>query len=160
MQEEACQACIIPDPQCSQPYNTLSDSWRQVGKWSSAQDHGNCDQNLATVWYRFSFPGQSNGSLARIPTSPPDNAYTYEGKTCGTQAFAWMDASLPSVGHPPKAVTMKFAHNGKAVGNRVWNRDAKVVACSDDNGNTFYLYHLSPTLNCNIAYCATAAITP
>ena len=71
-----------------------------------------------------------------------------------------MDASLPSLGHPPKAVTMKFAYHGKPVYSTDWNREAKIVACSDDGVNTFYLYHLSPTVHSYLAYCATVATTP
>ena len=59
-----CQCVPLPDPQCSQPYTTLSDSWRRVVYSSSAQDPNNCDKTLSPGWYRFSFPGQSNGHLA------------------------------------------------------------------------------------------------
>ena len=156
-----CQCRTLPDPQCSQAYVTLSDSWRRVVYSSSAPGAHltNCDKTLSPGWYRFSFPDQSNGHLARIPTSPPATEYTYQGNTCGTVVTAWMDASLPSIGHPPKDVTMKFAYEGKAVYDPSLNREAKVVACSEDGLNTFYLYHLSPTTQCNLAYCATAATT-
>ena len=155
-----CQCRTLPDPQCSQAYVTLSDSWRRVVYSSSAPGAHltNCDKTLSPGWYRFSFPDQSNGHLARIPTSPPATEYAYPGKTCGTGVTAWMDGSLPSIGHPPKAFTMKFAYKGNAEWP-VRPVRAKVVACSEDGLNTFYLYHLSPTATCPIAYCATAATT-
>ena len=58
-------------------------------------------------WYRFSFP---EAPFAKIPTTPPllENRQ-YDMKSCGTHGVSWVDASYPSVGEPPKNVTIKFA---------------------------------------------------
>ena len=149
---EECEVCR--DPQCDRPYTTLSQEWRHVKYSSTAQDHTKCDNRLTTGWYRFTFPGKENGMLARIPTSPPATQYTYSGKTCGTNVSAWMFASLPVLGDPPKDVTMKMAYNGRADYDSKWGRAAKVVACNDESGNIYYLYYLRSTL-CTMLYCAT-----
>jgi hypothetical protein len=75
---------------------------------------------------------------------------------CGTSFTAWMDECLPAIGAPPKDVTMKFARRGTDDYDR-YRRDAKVVACLNDQ-NTYYLYYLNPTNDCNLAYCATTDI--
>ena len=80
------------------------------------------------------------------------------GKTCGTMGTAWMDASLPALGDPPKDVTMKIAFNGNADFSKDLSRAAKVVACKDTRGQIYYLYHLIPMEICHFLYCATTQV--
>ena len=70
---------------------------------------------------------------------------------------AWMDAVLPAVGAAPKDVTVKIAVHGNfdVAG---WRRAAKVVACTDNSRQVFYLYYLRPMDICDFLYCAATSI--
>eukprot|EP00092_Neocalanus_flemingeri_P046929 GFUD01052980.1.p1 GENE.GFUD01052980.1~~GFUD01052980.1.p1 ORF type:complete len:341 (+),score=79.07 GFUD01052980.1:76-1023(+) len=155
---------IIPNaghPQCKMDYTTWTEDWRMVKYSTQAQAATHCDQapassyktGLTSGWHRFVF----NGVHARIPTHAPASQYRGYGQICGTNAASWMDGTLPSLGEPPKDVTIKFSGAGKAEYNTNTRKPAKVVACLDENYQTFYLYHLVQVASCNFAYCATTA---
>eukprot|EP00092_Neocalanus_flemingeri_P059837 GFUD01071657.1.p1 GENE.GFUD01071657.1~~GFUD01071657.1.p1 ORF type:complete len:342 (-),score=90.72 GFUD01071657.1:111-1082(-) len=154
---------IIPiagHPQCMMDYTTWTEDWRMVRYSTQPQAANHCDQAPASSintgftsgWHRFVF----NGVDARIPTHAPASQY-YQGygQTCGTYGASWMDGSLPSLGEPPKDVTIKFSGGGQAEYSTKFRKPAKVVACLDENYQTFYLYHLVQVYQCNLAYCAT-----
>eukprot|EP00092_Neocalanus_flemingeri_P059839 GFUD01071659.1.p1 GENE.GFUD01071659.1~~GFUD01071659.1.p1 ORF type:complete len:230 (-),score=36.21 GFUD01071659.1:111-746(-) len=154
---------IIPiagHPQCMMDYTTWTEDWRMVRYSTQPQAANHCDQapasstksGLTSGWHRFVF----NGVHARIPTHPPPKQYQGSGKTCGTTAVSWMDGSLPSLGEPPKDVTMKFSYDKDEYDTNA-RKPAKVVACLDENYQNFYLYHLVPVTSCYYAYCATTA---
>ena len=146
------------DEQCSKPYEIFSDSWRKIDFTSSTT--GNCDSDLGPDWYRFSFNG--NASYARIPSSPPAKKHKGSKKPCGTHRVAWMYESLPTVGEPPKNVTMHWSagywnvDKGEYLGDDTYgtSKPASIVACRDEFQNTFYIYSLVPPQRCNNAYCA------
>jgi len=146
------------DEQCSKPYEILSDSWRKIDFTPSST--GNCDSGLVPNWYRFSFNG--NSSYARIPSSPPAKKHQGTKKPCGTSRVAWMYESLPSVGEPPKNITIHWSagywnvNNGEYLGDDTYgtSKPASIVACRDDMKNTFYIYSLVPPQRCSNAYCA------
>jgi len=146
------------DEQCSKPYEILSDSWRKIDFTSSST--GNCDSGLVPNWYRFSFNG--NDSYARIPSSPPARKHQGTKKPCGTARVSWMYESLPSVGEPPKNVTIHWSagywnpNSGIYLGDDTYgtSKPASIVACRDDMKNTFYIYSLVPPQRCSNAYCA------
>eukprot|EP00092_Neocalanus_flemingeri_P033813 GFUD01036767.1.p1 GENE.GFUD01036767.1~~GFUD01036767.1.p1 ORF type:complete len:346 (-),score=83.92 GFUD01036767.1:357-1304(-) len=153
---------IIPNaghPQCKMDYTTWTEDWRMVKYSTQAQAANHCDQapasstktGLTSGWHRFVF----NGVHARIPTHAPASQYQGYGQICGTNGASWMDGSLPSLGEPPKDVTMKFSGDKKAEYDTSVRKPAKVVACLDENYQTFYLYHLVPVSGCHLAYCAT-----
>ena len=76
--------------------------------------------------------------------------------------MAWMYESLPTVGEPPKNVTMHWSEgywnigNGEYLGDDTYgiSKPASIVACRDELQNTFYIYSLVPPQSCNYAYCA------
>jgi len=146
------------DKQCSRPYKILSDSWRKID--FNPAGTSNCDNTLDPNWYRFSFDG--NASYARIPSNPPAKKHQGTKKPCGTSRVAWMYGSLPTVGEPPKNVTMHWSggswnvNNGEYYGDDTYGtpKHASVVACRDELKNTFYIYSLVPPQRCNNAYCA------
>ena len=110
-------------------------------KYSSYGQYTNlCDDDLATGWYRFTFPGTANGDYARIPTHPPAKQYQSHGQTCGTSITAWMKEILPAVGDSPKEVVMRFAWSGTddLTSRRV--SGTKVVSCLDGDDKEFFLY--------------------
>jgi len=143
------------DKQCSRPYKILSDSWRKI---DFNPVGSNCDSTLEPNWYRFSFDG--NASYARIPSNPPAKKHQGTKKPCGTNRVAWMYGSLPTVGEPPKNVTMHWSagywNDGTYLGEDTYGtpKTASIVACRDELKNTFYIYSLVPPQRCNNAYCA------
>eukprot|EP00092_Neocalanus_flemingeri_P006048 GFUD01006517.1.p1 GENE.GFUD01006517.1~~GFUD01006517.1.p1 ORF type:complete len:450 (-),score=94.93 GFUD01006517.1:111-1406(-) len=161
MQDDAGN--IIPiagHPQCMMDYTTWTEDWRMVSYSTQRHAADHCDlapassinTGFTSGWHRFVF----NGVDARIPTHAPASQY-YQGygQTCGTYGASWMDGSLPSLGEPPKDVTIKFSGGGQAEYSTKFRKPAKVVACLDENYQTFYLYHLVQVYQCNLAYCAT-----
>eukprot|EP00092_Neocalanus_flemingeri_P059840 GFUD01071660.1.p1 GENE.GFUD01071660.1~~GFUD01071660.1.p1 ORF type:complete len:232 (-),score=37.79 GFUD01071660.1:17-658(-) len=154
---------IIPiagHPQCMMDYTTWTEDWRMVRYSTQPQAANHCDQapasstksGLTSGWHRFVF----NGVHARIPTHAPASQYYQDWRQiCGADGASWMDGSLPSLGEPPKDVTMKFSGDKKAEYSTSFRKPAKVVACLDENYQTFYLYQLVPVYQCDLAYCAT-----
>jgi len=147
---EETEDCVPHDVQCTRPYNTLSDSWRRIAHQSSHRPYS-CDKRngfKGNAWNRFVLEGK-NGA---IPTVKAPKRYMDSGKTCGTYTAAWMDATHPQLGEPPRSVQMKFERESGS------NRDvteAKVVACAEEDGKPFYLYYLPTPDECDLAYCAT-----
>ena len=121
----------------------------QAGSWFA-------HTGLAAGWYRFHFP---SAPYAKIPTTAPLKQYVgIDHQSCGTNAVSWMEDSLPAIGQPPKDVTINFAwHANYRKGFRDYSKGypspAKIVACPAGS-ETMYLYFLSPTPDCYLAYCA------
>jgi len=146
-------------PQCSQPYTTLSDDWRQwcvrgqctsEGRFCDYKHKGSSKYGQWTEfkagWYTFSFPYSPYATLNYIPS----------GK-CGTWAMSWSGDTLPKVGDPVKDITINFTEHTPFDHSIT----GKVVACRvADTNSVRYLYYLQdiPGDYCG-AYCANTSST-
>jgi len=134
------------DPQCHQPYVTLSQEWRKINYTTSTNDDIHSDRTLETGWYRFAF---DNFPGAKIPLEPPAKEFQQQGHTCGAVITSWTPNSLPELGDIPKSIVIKFAW----AGNDAYTvTNAKIVACPKD-GHIIYLYYLHHAPDAS-AYCA------
>jgi predicted nucleic acid-binding Zn-ribbon protein len=120
------------DPQCSEPYTTITDARRNVTTTGGPYV---CDNGLATGWYRF-----SGAAGSYIPLSAPAKY------SCGTHAPGWMNGSLPSESDGIVARQVCYNWNGSCS----WPNNIKVVNCGD-----FFLYELVKPIACHVRYCGT-----
>ena len=144
---------FVGDIQCTRRYTTLKESWRRIFPGVAQSGSAHCDTSNSTGfkegWYRFSFP---EAPFAKIPTTPAllENRQL-DMKSCGTHRIPWVDASYPSVGEPPKDVTIRWAWENTE--DSYYPTQAKIVACHT-KGQTMYLYYLPAVTACSNAYCA------
>jgi len=139
--------------QCSQPYTTLSDDWRQVSLSGLALKDKFCDYKyngwtkygewteFKAGWYTFSFPSYPYATLPNTPS----------GK-CGTWAMSWSGNTLPMLGDPVKDINIQWAEHTP----NDYSTTGKVVACRVAGTNSVrYLYYLLDVSGdyCG-AYCA------
>lgn len=121
------------DPQCNEPYTTITDGRRNV------TTHGSpyvCDSGISPGWYRF-----SGTAGTHIPLSAPPKL------SCGTHAPGWMNGSLPA--DSDGIVTRQVCYPWFS-STCQWSNNIQVVSCGD-----FYLYKLVRTPTCNLRYCGT-----
>ena len=57
------------------------------------------------------------------------------------------------VGEEPTRRIICFASQDSGLDCQ-WSVEAKVVACQEEDGSTFYLYELPHTPQCSMVYCA------
>ncbi|KAM4023905.1 uromodulin-like [Anomaloglossus baeobatrachus] len=130
--------CVDP---CS-TYTTLNDPWRSTLNYVSSAYAGSysftCDNDKAG-WYRFVGSGGT-----RIPETcmPP--------LSCGTHAPMWMYGVHPTMSDGVVNRTACASWSGNCC---YWSSAIRVKACPSG----YYVYQLSGTPACTLAYCTYAA---
>ena len=108
-------------------------------------DQPYCDQRssgsksvdwIGTRWYRFTGP-----SGTRIPTENPGEY------RCGTRFTGWLKGRHPRT--PDTTIDAKVCFNGYQ-GECSKSVDVKITNC-----NSYFVYYLPDTPECNLRYCAT-----
>lgn len=134
--------CLQVDPQCLEPYTSLTLADRSINFNDGNSGIEFCDDTnynfdaewAGTGWYRIT--GDAGN---QIPESSP-SIYS-----CGTDAPGWLNGTHPDV--EDGAVPMQVCFNWS--GNQCrWAASIEVVNCGG-----FFLYHLPDTPVCSLRYC-------
>ena len=127
---------IVSLPNQCTSYTTNTDSTRNVASGTGSL----CDNTLVAGWYRFI--GGAGTQLAA--------AYVNINK-CSTSATGSYNGSMPSTAGTTTYGTLCLNNNGYLCSGTGSGATIAVTNC-----NGYYVYFLSPILNCNSRYCTTA----
>jgi len=131
-----------PDPCDPVNYNELNEPHRSTGYKHGFPEKPLCDIHLAEGWYRF-----TSGAGGRMPESCPDRL------SCGTVVPIWMNGKHPTV---DEGTVIR-----KACGNFANEEAGQADPCCEHSVNiavkncgSYFVYYLTPTPSCPVAYCA------
>ena len=129
-------------------HGNLNNPFRSTGyKAKAGVDPMICDNNLQTGWYRFI--NEVGGKM------PETKAISGQ---CGTYAPIWLKTSPGKTAHPSTAdniVDRTACINYSELNDGCLSLSIKVKNCND----SFYVYHLVPTVGCPMAYCAGRSLS-
>ena len=124
-------------------HGNLNNPFRSTGYVAKAGvDPMICDNNLQTGWYRF-----INEVGGNMPETKPISGQ------CGTYAPIWLNTPHPSTADD--VVDRTACINYKELNDGCLPLSIKVKNCND----SFYVYHLVPTVGCPMAYCAGRSLS-
>lgn len=113
-----------------QSYVTLTSIDRSA---NNDKPGSSCDDKLPRGWYRFAGPAGNMMPTTCVPV-----------RHCGTHAPGWFNGAHPAVHEG--TVRRDVCFHWKSCCS--WRNSVLVRNCG-----SFYVYHLSPPLTCNLGYC-------
>ncbi|XP_038640707.1 melanoma-associated antigen E1-like isoform X1 [Scyliorhinus canicula] len=122
-------------------HTVLDQPWRSTKCANTDCSSFQCDDNLATGWYRFNGSGES---------TIPDEVVPEE--SCSTHAPGWLNGThpIPDDGEVTRKVCFHWSGNPC-----LWSVEIKIKQCSN-----YFVYYLVKTPFCNLAYCTVQAVVP
>ncbi|XP_032236148.1 uncharacterized protein LOC5510992 isoform X2 [Nematostella vectensis] len=125
--------CETMSSECNS-YAQITDVTRNINQHKTATV---CDQSIETKWYRF-----TGSAGTRMPTScVPINK-------CNTDATGWLNGAHPTVAQGIVTRQVCFHWNSNCCN---WSVNIQIRNC----GDSFYVYRLVGTPNCQLRYCST-----
>ncbi|XP_035658108.1 von Willebrand factor D and EGF domain-containing protein-like [Branchiostoma floridae] len=142
----ASQSGTAQEPCGCTGYTTLSEPHRSTAYVPTRSEPLLCDDLLPEGCYRF-----THRPDIKIPEA------CVEPNHCGTLAPVWLDGAHPT---DDTYVTRFGCINQGIPGDCCTDEvDIGIKKCTDEDGATFYVYRLTPTPGCDIAYCGGDYVT-